>query len=139
MEDLDQSESIRLFDSVTPALDPRLHVRLRLEAKSLHPPFGFMALSDWYFEMLRDSARQKDGGSDSLPRAAKCFCLGWSVPFWKVYTVYTQYGVIGCNRVNVCSESSCCDQWTIILVMIINLNHWIRGGGGQTVFPVPAI
>ncbi|CAK9096447.1 unnamed protein product [Durusdinium trenchii] len=28
-------------------------------AKSLHPPFGFMALSDWYFEMLRDSARHE--------------------------------------------------------------------------------
>ncbi|CAE6967423.1 slc35b2 [Symbiodinium natans] len=26
-------------------------------AKSAEPPFGFMALSEWYFEMLRDSAR----------------------------------------------------------------------------------
>eukprot|EP00435_Cladocopium_sp_Y103_P059562 s1531_g21.t1 len=28
-------------------------------AKSLYPPFGFMALSEWYFEMLRDSARHE--------------------------------------------------------------------------------
>ena len=27
------------------------------KARSLYPPFGFMALSEWYFEMLRDSAR----------------------------------------------------------------------------------
>jgi len=28
-------------------------------ARSLYPPFGFMALSEWYFEMLRDSARHE--------------------------------------------------------------------------------
>lgn len=28
-------------------------------AKSLYPPFGFMALSEWYFEMLRDDARHE--------------------------------------------------------------------------------
>ena len=28
-----------------------------LQAKSAVPPFGYMALSEWYFEMLRDSAR----------------------------------------------------------------------------------
>ena len=30
---------------------------VELQAQSNLPPFGFMALSDWYFEMLRDSAR----------------------------------------------------------------------------------
>ena len=28
-----------------------------LQAKSAVPPFGYMSLSEWYFEMLRDSAR----------------------------------------------------------------------------------
>jgi len=33
------------------------HEKPICKARSLYPPFGFMALSEWYFEMLRDSAR----------------------------------------------------------------------------------
>ena len=39
-----------------------------LEAKSLYPPFGFMALYEWYFEMHRDDARSRLGGDVGTAR-----------------------------------------------------------------------